>query len=248
MDLNVEENRLKTFNNWNIPFVNKHQLALLGFYYYDLDDIVKCYFCSVEIGKWERGDDVLASHIKWSPSCNFIRGRITNNIPINNPNAESHDFNPDFAVEAKRLESYGSEWPNIKQRPQELSNAGFFYTGKGDRVCCFKCGGGLKDWEENDDPWEQHAIWYGKCEYLKLMKGDTFIINAQKKKYAFGVLRTVLEDEIEKKICKICYLNDYDTVFLPCGHIIACAKCASNVDKCPMCRQPFKNITRVYFS
>jgi hypothetical protein len=52
----------------------------------------------------------------------------------------------------------------LKQRPQELSDAGFYYSGKGDRVCCFSCGGGLKDWEEGDNPWEQHAISYGNSE------------------------------------------------------------------------------------
>lgn len=350
-DLNVEANRLQTFENWNVPYIDKHQLALLGFYYYGPNDLVKCYFCGVEVGMWEEGDDVLTDHMKWSPSCNLIRRNSTDNVPINEallnqtlppsptpdvygameriaPNTVSegsiesigeddihmyqhHLFGqggldavlrstealnvspkptitrpefPDFAVEAKRVESY-ADWPKtIKQRPQELSDAGFFYTGKGDRVFCFSCGGGLKDWEENDDPWEQHGMWYGKCEYLKLMKGVEFIeqmakkrdemcsssqdeiascssghssqgssfkdteSNASEKCMETSEKSDEEEEKKDSKLCKICYSNEYNTIFLPCGHVIACAKCASSVTKCPACRQPFENVMRVYFS
>jgi baculoviral IAP repeat-containing protein 7/8 len=351
-DLNIEANRLRTFENWNVSFIDKHQLALLGFYYYGPNDLVKCYFCGVEVGMWEEGDDVLTDHMRWSPSCNLIRRNTTDNVPLNEallnqtlppsptpdvygameqiarntvsegsiesigeddihmyqhqlfgqggfesvlrstealnvsptqkPTISRPEF-PDYVVEAKRVESY-ADWPKtIKQRPQELSDAGFFYTSKGDRVCCFSCGGGLKDWEENDDPWEQHGMWYGKCEYLKLMKGVEFIEQMAKKRdelcknnsqdevascsssQSSGSFKDTESNASEKcmetseksdeeeekkdsKLCKICYSNEYNTIFLPCGHVIACAKCASSVTKCPACRQPFENVMRVYFS
>lgn len=345
-DLNIEANRLKTFENWTVSFMDKHQLALLGFYYYGPSDMVKCYFCGVEIGMWEEGDDVLTDHMRWSPSCNLIRRNETNNVAINEallnqtlppaptpdvygsiersntvsegaiealseddvhmyqhqlygqggidavlrgslnlsttrPPTISRPEHPEYAVEAKRIESY-EDWPKtMRQKPQQLSDAGFYYTGKGDRVCCFSCGGGLKDWEENDDPWDQHGMWYGKCEYLKLMKGENFIAKMAKQREEIckrsneGAAscssqssqssmkeETVTtncekesseksdeeEEKRDSKLCKICYSNEYNTIFLPCGHVIACAKCASSVTKCPACRQPFENVMRVYFS
>jgi baculoviral IAP repeat-containing protein 7/8 len=205
-------------------------------------------------------------------------GSSASRVAINKPE------HPEFSVEAKRLESF-ADWPKtMRQKPQSLSDAGFYYTGKGDKVCCFSCGGGLKDWEENDDPWEQHGMWYGKCEYLKLMKGQEFIDQMSSKKE--DMMKNITpnqtnepcssqrsqkslsesssssveklqelsdksdeeEDKKESKLCKICYSNEYNTIFLPCGHVIACAKCASSVDKCPACRQPFENVMRVYFS
>lgn len=346
-DLNVEVNRLKTFDNWRVAFIDKHQLALLGFYYYGPTDMVKCFFCGVEIGMWEEGDDVLADHMRWSPSCSLIRRSQTNNVPINEaildqtlppappadvngavermntvsegsidalseddvhmyqhqlygqggidavlrgalclstpqPATISRPIHPEYAVEAKRLESY-EDWPRtMRQKPQQLSDAGFFYTGKGDKVCCFSCGGGLKDWEQNDDPWEQHAMWYGKCEYVKLMKDACFLEKMAKQREEVlsrssgaascssqssqesckepatntgeheAAEKSDKSDEEEErkdsKLCKICYSNEYNTIFLPCGHVIACAKCASSVTKCPACRQPFDNVMRVYFS
>jgi len=39
--------------------------------------------------------------------------------------------------------------------------------GPGDKVKCFHCGGNLTGWEFEDDPWEQHRVWYGTCSYLR---------------------------------------------------------------------------------
>lgn len=297
-NLNSELIRLKTFDNWSIPFINKHTLALLGFYYCGPGDLVKCFCCKVEIGKWEDGDDVLNDHIKWSPSCVFIRyNNYTNNIPIDaeflnqilppsssdvystveqfaNTITESFSLSkpkfPEYSIGERRIESY-VDWPiSIKQRPPQLSDAGFFYTGKGDCVTCFSCGGGLKDWEIDNDPWEEHAIWYRKCAYVNLVKGPDFVSRSvelrNKKNFSDAEVKSSIElkksDSIEKlnevvnlenetkdlKLCKICYVNEYNVVFMPCGHIIACAKCASSVTKCPVCCQSFKNIERVFFS
>lgn len=40
---------------------------------------------------------------------------------------------------------------------------------------CFFCGGGLFNWEADDDPWIEHARWFPKCVYLRQSKGDEFI-------------------------------------------------------------------------
>ena len=57
-----------------------------------------------------------------------------------NPNELSEDdlgiltvrpCNPQFAIEASRLESYRDKWPaNLAQTPDQLSSAGFFYVGE----------------------------------------------------------------------------------------------------------------------
>ena len=51
----------------------------------------------------------------------------------------------------------------------------FVFPGFGDCVRCFSCGGGLRNWEDGDIPWIEHARWYPCCEYLKQRKGDLFI-------------------------------------------------------------------------
>lgn len=191
-----------------------------------------------------------------------------------------HPDYPEYAIESARLRSF-DDWPKtLKQKPKQLSDAGFFYTQKGDRVICFSCGGGLRDWDENDDPWEQHALWFSKCEYLKLVKGPEFIerVKANQAKSdeenqcggpssqesngsqasasaAAQVAELMAEDDdpqenklCDSRLCKICYSSEYNTAFFPCGHVVACTKCASSVTKCPLCRKPFEKVMRVFFS
>jgi hypothetical protein len=218
----------------------------------------------------------LPSTPPWSEPIEELRYSI-NVLSINNEN-ESNDnesnlneaekmSNSKFAIEANRLKSY-KDWPiAIKQKPHQLSDAGFYYTGIGDKVCCYYCGGGLKDWEEEDDPWENHAMWYGKCKYVKTVKGDNFIEKMNKKReFLFNNKlpssnkekkeenkkkeeenKKEDDDNIGKK-CKICFENDYNTVFIPCGHVISCAKCSLSVTKCPACRQSFERVINIYYS
>ena len=40
--------------------------------------------------------------------------------------------------------------------------------------------------------------------------------------------------------CTICLDQPPDVVFLPCGHLTACGKCAASLSKCPICRGAIK--------
>lgn len=132
-------------------------------------------------------------------SCNNISASEVADIPIASPLSEGRDvcgpykhdlpsnyYNPtnssstnpkylDYKCYEIRLRSF-EHWPtSFKQNPKQLSLAGFYYTGRGDQVLCFHCGVGVKDWEPNDDPWEQHAIWYSNCNYLLEVKGSRYV-------------------------------------------------------------------------
>lgn len=47
-------------------------------------------------------------------------------------------------------------------------------SGPRDAVQCFFCGVGLEDWEEDDDPWVEHASHAPHCTFLILNKGRGF--------------------------------------------------------------------------
>ncbi|KAL5004428.1 hypothetical protein ScPMuIL_017884 [Solemya velum] len=81
-----------------------------------------------------------------------------------------------YAVYDVRVSSFNGWWPVHKsQTPQHLATAGLFYTGSGDKVRCFSCGGGLRDWEDSDDPWVEHARWYPTCSFVQQVKGPDFV-------------------------------------------------------------------------
>lgn len=190
---------------------------------------------------------------------------------------EPHTFptgtanHPDYRKITDRLKTF-SEWPkSMRQKPAELSEAGFFYLGKGDQVKCFSCGGGLKDWEEDDVPWEQHAMWYENCHYLNEVKSPDYIRAVKQKLEAKdeqpseninnstnvqvqskSEVQTEITNEDtsvnDSKLCKICCDNEMNAILFPCMHIIACVTCAFSLDSCPVCRKQISEVKRIYFS
>lgn len=75
-----------------------------------------------------------------------------------------------------RLDSYKKRWPqSLKYLTEPLTEAGFYYTQKGDAVQCFCCGISLKNWNDGDQPWEQHALLSPKCDFLNMAKGYKYV-------------------------------------------------------------------------
>jgi baculoviral IAP repeat-containing protein 7/8 len=285
-DLHREEERLKTFKNWPLSFLSPQVLARNGFYYLGRGDEVRCAFCKVEIMRWNEGEDPAVDHQRWAPQCPFLKSyATTGNVPMNgsmpSPGRDEcgsragpskagmstrmpGPVHPQYSTMAARCSSF-KDWPRcMRQKPEDLAEAGFFYTGQGDKTKCYYCDGGLKDWENDDIPWEQHARWFDRCAYVQLVKGKEYIqrvksdacmILAPKEEIPTTepIRETIANNGEEKpiddsKLCKICYEEEHNTVFIPCGHV-ACAKCAlSTTDNCPMCRRTIQNVIRLYYS
>ena len=54
-----------------------------------------------------------------------------------------------------------------------------------------------------------------------------------------------LKDQI---LCKICMDKDVSIVFLPCGHLVSCDKCAPALKNCPICRNEIKSTVQTFMS
>lgn len=183
---------------------------------------------------------------------------------------------PGQIIYETRLATF-ENWPkSMKQKPPELAAAGFYYLGVGDQTLCFYCGGGLKDWVEEDNPWEQHALWFPKCNFLLLKKTPAFVEAVQTKHK--GLLSSKKEEielqascsssnndtketpncqsvnseernsEESTTLCKICFRNELGVVFLPCGHMVACIDCASALKVCAVCRKSIQATVRAFLS
>ena len=57
-----------------------------------------------------------------------------------------------------------------------------------------------------------------------------------------------LQFHIDTAICGICCIETRNVTFMPCGHLIACQKCASKLSSCPICRDPIRKIVFSYIS
>jgi hypothetical protein len=52
----------------------------------------------------------------------------------------------------------------------------------------------------------------------------------------------------EQRMCKICMDSEVSIVFLPCGHLVSCPKCAPALLSCPICRVAIRGSVRTYLS
>jgi hypothetical protein len=90
-------------------------------------------------------------------------------------------YSPSFTQLQARLDTF-RDWPaTLSQQPADLAKAGFYYFGIKDMVKCFFCNGGLKNWDHNDDPYEDHVRWFPKCQYVRQLMGVEYIEKVREK-------------------------------------------------------------------
>ncbi|NXE73908.1 XIAP ligase, partial [Cochlearius cochlearius] len=180
-----EETRLKSFHNWPLNSqLPPKELANAGFYYTGVGDQVACFCCGGKLQNWEPSDRAWSEHKRHFPKCFFVLGWDVGNVPSesipaelgrSSLNNEQHPRNPSMAKYGRRLQTFLT-WIYPVDKEQ-LAEAGFYSTGNGDCVVCFHCGGGLQEWKENEDPWDQHAKWFPGCRFVRKEKGLEFINN-----------------------------------------------------------------------
>ncbi|XP_049898871.1 E3 ubiquitin-protein ligase XIAP [Epinephelus moara] len=179
-----EEARLQTFSSWpSTAPVSPRDLAQAGLYYLGESDRVQCFCCGGMLGGWEAGDTAWGEHTKHFPYCFFILGHDVGNIPFQGGTEEESGSRQHANTRGsmgsldERLGSFAGVQHPID--PERLARAGFYSEGTGDRVVCFRCGGGLKGWQPDEDPWEEHAKHYPGCSFLLAEKGQEFINSIQ---------------------------------------------------------------------
>lgn len=282
LDLNLEKDRLKTFETWTVAFQDKNLLAKTGLFFEKQPDTTRCHFCTLKIYEWDLEDDPVKIHYDANPHCPLFRRDRTANVPIDDaqlerilppvvydtygleevtqPPRNPRTMYPEYENPIRRLKSY-QYWPiGLKQNKDELVDAGFFYTNRGDRVVCFSCGLGLSEWDPNDQPWVEHAKHnVDKCNYLYFVKGEDFVNAVQKdvkKTTEYSKPLTVNSEPItpeesksiqySNNVCGICCSNRIDVLFIKCGHVYGCRRCTYLLDKCPICREVSEKM-RIYF-
>ncbi|KAM6999934.1 E3 ubiquitin-protein ligase XIAP-like [Tautogolabrus adspersus] len=184
LHMRSEEARLQTFSSWpSTAPVRPRDLAEAGLYYLGERDRVQCFCCGGMLGGWETGDTAWGKHTNHFPYCFFILGRDVGNVPFQgvmeeegSSRQQANNHVPKGSFD-ERLGSFaGVQHPVDHER---LARAGFYSTGTGDNVLCFCCGGGLKGWQPEEDPWVEHAKHYPGCRFLLAEKGQEFINSIQ---------------------------------------------------------------------
>ena len=120
------------------------------------------------------GEDVTGPR-QVMPNSGPERNRLGANSEAMGILKHSGPLHPQHATVEARLRTF-REWPPaLRQQPRDLAEAGFYYIGLSDQVKCFYCDGGLRNWQSEDEPWKEHARWFDKCVFVRLVKGDDYI-------------------------------------------------------------------------
>ncbi|KAJ8254928.1 hypothetical protein GJAV_G00198950 [Gymnothorax javanicus] len=169
-----EEARLRSFEGWPTEApVRPRALAQAGLYYLGTRDRVQCFCCGGMLASWEPGDEPWSEHERLFPHCFFILGHDVGN----EPSQQQGEASGSMDTFEDRLQSFSGVQHPVD--PERLARAGFYSLGAGDRVMCFRCGGGLKSWQPEEDPWEEHARQYPGCSFLLEEKGQEFVAGVQ---------------------------------------------------------------------
>jgi len=71
--------RLQSFKYWG-GVLPKEELVEAGFYMIARRDVVKCFSCRVVLQDWERTDNVIDKHLRYSPNCPFLTHLLYNDM------------------------------------------------------------------------------------------------------------------------------------------------------------------------
>ncbi|KAH3729018.1 hypothetical protein DPMN_054981 [Dreissena polymorpha] len=201
----TESFRHQSYLNWPHAIPTKTECVIAGFFYTGESDLIRCFQCGIGLKDFSHEDDPMAEHIRNAESCLYLdamfspeglikkRKELDRSNPENNRQRQYAEFqrnlgatsssntsrSPQYSTFESRLLSYESDNFRSIKSPEELAAAGLFYTGLGDEVRCFSCNGGLRNWEEHDDPWIEHCKWFPACTFARETKGDAFIEQVQ---------------------------------------------------------------------
>ncbi|XP_072447527.1 baculoviral IAP repeat-containing protein 1-like isoform X2 [Chiloscyllium punctatum] len=173
-----ELRRLKSFESYpSFSTWSPEEMADAGFYYTGTKTYMQCFCCGGVLSSTSLTKTPWSEHRQFEPDCGLVKALDVGDVPkyalrVQPPSKILQSQRQQLVEERSRLESFGS-WPfYAPTEPALLAGAGFFYTGSKDQVQCFSCDGSLANWEEGDDPWQEHAKWFPQCEYLQGQKSE----------------------------------------------------------------------------
>lgn len=173
--------RVDSFINWPAEKQpTKEKLAEAGYFFDTANNILRCFYCDGVSWDLKPNEDPWIRHAKWYFNCPYILASKTKEFIENcrfDRLKRSAIYNIDYNKFELRLRSY-IKWPvETCPKPEVMSKAGFYFTHVEDKVVCYHCGYGVRNWQKDDNPWYRHAWWSPDCAYLFRYKSTSFIDN-----------------------------------------------------------------------
>lgn len=224
-----ESNRLKTFQMnppWPKDCVDIKKLAKAGFFYAFNGDNVHCAFCRGQVCRWDRDDDPMSEHARHFTTCPFIMGGEVGNEPI----GEDPFPGPKRPRPYDVCGAFSNVPPNESGSPEQhcqgesandrtsnLDQYNYSYNSSFEQ-------------DISSSPQHQEII------QRNPIHGDNSSDNQSRLSLSSYSSNHSGSSGSLSGICKICYTNSIELVFLPCGHSVSCLSCAQRLVSCPCCR------------
>uniref|UniRef100_A0A673XEG9 RING-type E3 ubiquitin transferase n=1 Tax=Salmo trutta TaxID=8032 RepID=A0A673XEG9_SALTR len=109
----------------------------------------------------------------------FLMGLCRNGAPV--------DLQYDNSSELFRISTF-ARFPSLGVTERSLARAGWFYTGVGDRVQCFRCNVTAEGWQTGDCPTERHRQLSPSCSFIQTLPSTANLLSSSHS--AFSPLRS----------------------------------------------------------
>lgn len=250
-----ESNRLKTFQMnppWPKDYVDIKKLAKAGFFYAFNGDNVHCAFCRGQVCRWDRDDDPMSEHARHFTTCPFIMGGEVGNEPL----GEDPFPGPKRPRPYDVCGAYPSFPPNDARSAQEFlidnrQNANHdedLQSNNSDQLN-YNYGNNYHEQQlhqelppsvlQQNNQQSQPILQY----YTPASNESTSESPSQ---LSSNSSNSSNSSSSLNGICKICYSNAIELVFLPCGHSVSCLSCAQRLYSCPCCRATITTRIRTF--
>jgi len=200
----VKAARLQSFGNWPHFTPNRDIMSKNGWFYCNVNDRTICIYCNTICHNWTNTDDPYEVHARLAPECPFVLSispspsSSKDSLSLLNQNLEGkfQARHTSMCEVSRRQESFNNtSWTQTSPSIEDLALAGFFYTGTGNSVTCFYCGGSLHQWGANDSPKIEHARWFPDCLYGKHLCGDRLHAKIQITKKQLSIEKNDIDKE-----------------------------------------------------
>jgi hypothetical protein len=81
------------------------------------------------------------------------------------------------------------------------------------------------------------------------LNGLSTKLNHLREIISVGIEDLIKSDDMNKKVCPVCFDREVNTVLIPCGHTY-CEGCLhyGNYSRCPQCRETIQRRIKIYFT
>lgn len=249
-----ESNRLKTFQMnppWPKDYVDIKKLAKAGFFYAFNGDNVHCAFCRGQVCRWDRDDDPMSEHARHFTTCPFIMGGEVGNEPLGEDpfpgpkRPRPYDVcgtYPNFPPnDARSRQEYLNDHRQNANHDEDLQSnnsdqLNYNYGNNYDELRQQELFPPVL--QQNNQQPQQILQYHRPASSEPTSESPSQLSsNSSNSSNSFGSLNG---------ICKICYSNAIELVFLPCGHSVSCLSCAQRLYSCPCCRATITTRIRTF--